>query len=277
VLLGKVSVRAVHVGQEQARGFERLAVQREALDRARGAEVGAAEAGVPGDLAGGGPVHDREEVVAEVEQHDRVVVRVGGHDLSREVALTDAHARECRDTARRPEDAGQGMQGVDGHVVERPASRLAEVPARIDRRPPVRSGALGLVLVVAAEGGAADRPAQRSERAVVDQPANLPVVRPEHLAGRGDDPQVALARQLDELGESVACGISKTFAARSARPATGSHTAVTRTRSWTSRCARCGRMPRSAIVPAPTTPRRTGGDTAPDPQCLTGRVTSGLV
>src|SRR5262245_51677045 len=46
-------------------------------------------------------------------------------------------------------------------------------------------------------------------------------------------------------------------AAAAARPGTGSHTAWRRTWFCTSAWLRWGRMPRSAIAPAPTTPIRT--------------------
>src|SRR5687768_1890706 len=46
-------------------------------------------------------------------------------------------------------------------------------------------------------------------------------------------------------------------AAASARPATGSQTACSLTRSFRSYMARWGRMPRMAMLPAPTTPMRT--------------------
>src|SRR5688572_4027421 len=46
-------------------------------------------------------------------------------------------------------------------------------------------------------------------------------------------------------------------AAASARPSTGSHTACSFTRSFRSYIARWGRMPRMAMLPAPTTPTRT--------------------
>ena len=57
---------------------------------------------------------------------------------------------------------------------------------------------------------------------------------------------------------SKARATPKRSATAAARPGTGSQTAVTRTRSRTSSCVRCGSRPRSAIAPVPTTPSRSG-------------------
>jgi len=57
---------------------------------------------------------------------------------------------------------------------------------------------------------------------------------------------------------SKACGTPKRSAAAWARPGTGSPTACTTTRSRTSAWVRWGRIPRRAMLPAPTTPMRTG-------------------
>ena len=88
------------------------------------------------------------------------------------------------------------MQRVHRHVVERPAAGLAEVPTRVDR---VGARALRLVLVVAAEGGAADRPREGAELTGLDAPADLLVVWAQHLAGRGDDAEVTRPCELDQL------------------------------------------------------------------------------
>src|SRR5438270_7682694 len=52
-------------------------------------------------------------------------------------------------------------------------------------------------------------------------------------------------------------------AAAAARPGTGSQTAASRTRSWTSSWLKWGRIPRTVMLPAPTTPRRTTSVTQP--------------
>ena len=83
VLLPDPAMRADDVGKEG-----RVALL--AFERARCAEVPCAEARV--DAAGGDAVDDGEQALAEVEQHERVVVRVGRHEVACELALTDPHA-----------------------------------------------------------------------------------------------------------------------------------------------------------------------------------------
>ncbi len=69
--------------------------------------------------------------VAEVEQHDRVVVDLR-HDLgAQEGPARHDRARHGGDAARRPQHAGELVQRVHRDVVHRPAAGLAEVPAGI--------------------------------------------------------------------------------------------------------------------------------------------------
>ena len=69
---------------------------------------------------------------------------------------------------RRAEDAGERVERVDRHVVQGPAARLPEVPGRVDVGEHIPALANRLLLVIAAEGGAADRPAERAQRALLD-------------------------------------------------------------------------------------------------------------
>jgi hypothetical protein len=82
-------------------------------------------------------VDDGEEALAEVEQQDRVVVGLGRDHAARERSLVHAHARERRHPPRRAEDAGQRVQCVDRHVVERAPRRGGGSTSRdrSDRRP----------------------------------------------------------------------------------------------------------------------------------------------
>ena len=182
-----------------ARVVERLAVQGQPGDGARRAEVRAAEAEIVGETAGGRPVDDCEEAVAEVEQHDGVVVGVGGDEAARELPLAHADPRERGDRHGGAEDPGQRVERVDRHVVERPTARSPEVPARIDRRA-AAADPLGLLLVIRAERRAADRPADPADRAASEQAPDLAVVRSQHLARRGDDLELSSPCELDQLG-----------------------------------------------------------------------------
>ena len=89
------------------------------------------------------------------------------------------------------------MQCVHRHVVQGAAAGPTEVPARIDRVS--TSEALRLVLVVAVERGAADRPHERPDLLPLDPTPELLVVRAKHLSRRGDDLQIPLPGQLDQL------------------------------------------------------------------------------
>jgi hypothetical protein len=144
-------------------------------------------------------VRDREDGLAEVEEEDRVVVDLGRDPRIEELPFPDADPRQGDDCLRGSQHARQLMQGVDGHVVHRPTARAAEVPRRVDRRSSGFVTSLGLVLVVFAESAAAERPGELPDRAALDQLARASQLRPEHLAGRGDEAEVALLRESDQL------------------------------------------------------------------------------
>ena len=78
------------------------------------------------------------------------------------------------------------MKTIDRHVVERPAAGPAVVPGRIDVREHVLALPYPLSLVVGAKRGAGRGPGQAPEIAIADHLADAPVVRAQHLAGRGD-------------------------------------------------------------------------------------------
>src|SRR5258706_2938640 len=168
------------VGDLFAGVVERLAVELAPDDRTTRPE----EAGVEAlrYAAGRGAVGQREQTVAEIEQDERIVVGVGRDQPAAKLALLDARDRERRHAARRPEDRRQGVERIDSHIVERAAARLAEVPGRVDVGEHVVALAEHLLLVVAAEGRAAHRPAERPDRAFGDQLLDLLMRRPQHLA-----------------------------------------------------------------------------------------------
>ena len=95
---------------------------------------------------------------SEVEEEDRVVVRLRRDARVEKLALADAEARQRDDCLRGADDARELVQGVDGHVVHRAAARPAEVPGRVDRASARCRPSLGLVLVVFAEGEPAQCP-----------------------------------------------------------------------------------------------------------------------
>src|SRR5579885_2511062 len=103
-----------------------LAVELQSGDRPLGAEIAAGEAVVDAPVRRS--VGQHKQALAEVEQHQRVVVGIDGYHLAAEFALLDAGAGHRRDPTGRTEDAGQAVQGVDGHVVERAARGFAPVP-----------------------------------------------------------------------------------------------------------------------------------------------------
>ena len=94
---------------------EGLAVQLTPDNRASGAEIAAAEAFR--ERARGGAVGQREETMAEIEHHQRVVVGLGGIQPSPELPLAQPHARHGRYAPGRAQDAGQRVQRVHRHVV----------------------------------------------------------------------------------------------------------------------------------------------------------------
>src|SRR5579883_2340562 len=103
-----------------------LAVELQSGDRPLGAEIAAGEAVVDAPVRRS--VGQHKQALAEIEQHQRVVVGIDGYHLAAESALLDAGAGHRRDPTGRTEDAGQAVQGVDGHVVERAARGFAPVP-----------------------------------------------------------------------------------------------------------------------------------------------------
>jgi hypothetical protein len=89
------------------------------------------------------------------------------------------------------------VERVNGHVVERTTAGLAKVPGGVDVLEDIVAMAYGLRLVIGAEGCTASGPDECAKRAGRDQLLDARVVRPDHLARRGDDTQVALRGQLD--------------------------------------------------------------------------------
>src|SRR5690606_36726931 len=140
------------VVQRSLRVVKFLAVDRESLDLAFRAEVGAGEPPVRGPRRRAEA--QREETVAEVGQDAGVVIRLGRDRFAGDVALRYPDAAARRTPLRRPEDGRQPVEGVDRHGVQRAAARLAEVPRRVDRRGVVLCLPLRLVEVIGAETGA---------------------------------------------------------------------------------------------------------------------------
>src|SRR5207248_9872946 len=108
----------------------------------RAEEGGAAEGG--DQAARGRAVAEGEDALPKVEQHPRVVVTVAREALAAELAFLDQHAGHRADPPRGAEDAGKGVEAVDGHVVERAAAGLAPVPDRADVREHVAALAAAL-------------------------------------------------------------------------------------------------------------------------------------
>src|SRR5690606_37558357 len=136
------------VVQRSLRVIQLLAVDRESLDLTFRAEVGAGEPPVRGPRRRAAA--QRAETGAEADKDARIVIRRGRDRLAGELALRYPDAADRRTPLRRPEDGRQPVEGVDRHVVQRAAARLAEVPRRVDRRGVVLCLPLRLVEVIGA-------------------------------------------------------------------------------------------------------------------------------
>ena len=97
------------------------------------------------------------------------------------------------------EDAGQGVQAVDGHVVQRPPAGLAPVPRGVDVAEDVRPAPHAFMFVVVLEGRPGRRPGKLAQGAVFDHLADALVGRADHLPRRGDQLDVRFGRRVDEL------------------------------------------------------------------------------
>src|SRR4029453_5470982 len=100
------------VGELLAGVRERLAVEGAPDDRTAGPKEARAE--TLDDAASRRAVGQREQAVAEVEQHERAVVGLGREAAAAELALLDARAGKGGNASRRAEDGGQGVERVDG-------------------------------------------------------------------------------------------------------------------------------------------------------------------
>ena len=119
--------------------------------------------------------------------------------MALKLALLDADPRHGRDAAGRAEDAGQGVQAVDGHVVQRPAAGLAPVPRWVDVAENVRAAPHALVFVIVLKGRAGRRPRELAQGAVFDHPANALIGWADHLARRSDQLDIGRGRRANEL------------------------------------------------------------------------------
>jgi hypothetical protein len=138
----------------------------------------------------------REAGAAEVEQEHRVVVDLERDGFLAPAPLRDADARHRGHPLGGAEDAGQGVEDVDGHVAQG-AAVGSVVPRGVDRGQDVLAPPGRLVVVPAA--GVAPGPVDVAEGAPVDQPLHGAVGGVQHLAGRGDKGQAALPGRLDHL------------------------------------------------------------------------------
>ncbi|CAA9556763.1 MAG: hypothetical protein AVDCRST_MAG43-1533 [uncultured Thermomicrobiales bacterium] len=196
--LGTVHAASGFVRERPLGIVERLAVELEAGDRPLGPEVRSAEP--VGDAARGRTVGQGEQPAAEVDQDPGVVVGIGRDALAIELALGYPHTGDGRHLPCRAEHRGQAVQRIDGHVVERAAARLAEVPGWVDVGKRALTLAFLLVEVVGPEGGAGDRPGRDPDPAFGDRALDGLHLRPQHLARGGDDPEILCPREVDQLG-----------------------------------------------------------------------------
>ena len=187
------------IGDRLLRVVDRLAVDGVALDLAGRAEVGAAEtageaarrravarANSPSPKPISMPVLSSASVGIALPLNSRSLMRTP------EMAVT---------LLRRTKHRRQSMQGVDRHVVERTAARLAEVPRGVDVGRASRP-----VGVLPRRGGRCRmRPRRPPRPGSPISPSAIALLyrlhlRPQHFSRGGDDPQILLLGQFDQLG-----------------------------------------------------------------------------
>ena len=106
------------------------------------------------------PIDKAKEAVAKVEHHKGVVIHVGGQGFAAELSLVDAHTGHGRNPLGRAQNASEGVQAIDRHIIEGATTRAAEIPGRIDIREGIIAAAHTLILVIIAKGRAGRRPGQ---------------------------------------------------------------------------------------------------------------------
>ena len=118
------------VGNRTACIINGCAIEVEPDDLAFGAKKTAAVIFTDGSRRGA--IGHRKDVVAKVDQHEGIVVGIAGYHLAPEFAHGDAYTRHSGDPFGRAEDAGEPVQGIDGHVVHGATAWFAVVPRRVD-------------------------------------------------------------------------------------------------------------------------------------------------
>ena len=172
-------MRSHNVWEFRIRGINGVPIQQIAFNRATGA-VNCQP--TSDDRTSGGTVDKAVKCLAEVKENKGVIVHVAREHLTSEFAFLEAHTGERRYTFRRSEDAGQRMQAVDSHIIERPAARFAEVPCRIDIGERIVTMSDRFVFVVSSEGRTRGCPRQRPDGTFGNKAANFLMDWTEHLA-----------------------------------------------------------------------------------------------